>query len=188
MSEELDEYSFEQKERLARRIQKLKKQKYFIDIENIIVKYNPDLDITTNPHGKFMYFQDLKKETYYALEKYMRKIFKLKTFSDSDYTPYLSEIIKYSEDDDPFTNNPRLRYSNQERNIIKRKIYDKQINNQDSEYDNDVNRFISSEELSVNTGNEKIINTIEKNISQNNVFVKRKTIKVSKNEKVISSN
>lgn len=58
---DLTDYSFEQKERLARRIQKLKKRRYLSDIESIIIKHNPNLDITTNPSGKFMYFQDLKK-------------------------------------------------------------------------------------------------------------------------------
>ena len=146
MSCELPDYTFEQKERLARRIQKLKKQKYLIDIENIITKYNPNLDITTNPHGKFMYFQDLKKETYYKLEKYVQKILKLKTLSETSDNQYNSDLSKYSEDDDQFTNNPKLRYSNKERNLIKRKLYDKQINN----------------------------NVITENISNNNVFVKRK--------------
>ena len=156
MSSELPDYSFEQKERLARRIQKLKKQKYLTDIESIIIKHNDDLDITTNPHGKFMYFQDLKKETYYALEKYVRKILKLKTISEtSDNAQYTSEIIKYSEDDDPFSNNPKLRYSNKERNLIKRKIYDRQINNQGSDSDSEINRFQSSTEDN-NKNNENI--------------------------------
>lgn len=183
MSEELADYSFEQKERLARRIQKLKKQKYLMDIESIITKYNPDLDITTNPSGKFMYFQDLNKKTYYALDKYIRKILKYSALSETSENATYSEIIKYSENDDPFSNNPKLRYSNKERNLIKRKIYDKQINEDNSQSENltlstEDNKQIKSESTSTPT----------QFVSQNNVFVKRKTsanssTKTNKNNK-----
>lgn len=197
MSDELteEEYSFEQKERLARRIQKLRKPKYFKDIENIITKHNPDLDITTNPSGKFMYFQDLKSGTYYALEKYVNKILKLKTFSETsagagananasagaNASPgFSSEITKYSEndEDDTFSNNSRLKYSNKERNLIKRKIYDKKINTTDDEV-NELNEFRSSTEektkldSSTDIAN-KEIKPEDKPVSQNNVFVKKK--------------
>lgn len=187
MSNETTEYTFEQKERLARRISKFKKQKYHQDIEKIITKFNPELDITTNPHGKFMYFHDLKKETYYALEKYVKKILKFKTLSETSDTQYASEIIKYSEDDDPFSNNPKLRYSNKERNIIKRKIYDNQINNEKSDYVNEIDHLRSNTEddndVDLEKQNSQIItesaNIIlaQEKISQNNVFVKRKTTK-----------
>lgn len=143
-------YPFEQKEKLARRIQKLNKRKYFADIEEIITQYNPELDMMANPSGKFMYFQDLNNETYYVLEKYLRYI---KNNCDNSYSnncsnninkhdsnnnntetsenAYLSsENIKYSYEEEPYINEPRLRYSNKERNLIKRKIYEKQINEQ----------------------------------------------------------
>jgi hypothetical protein len=145
MSTEGKEYSFEQKERLARRIQKLRKPKYFRDIENIITAHNPDLDITTNPSGKFMYFQNLKTETYIALEKYVNKILKLKTISetsDSISTTMTPEITKYSDDNEEA--DLMLKYSNKERNLIKRKLYDASMHDKEA-------------------------------VSQNNVFVKRKT-------------
>lgn len=199
MFNELPDYSFEQKERLARRIQKLRKQMYISDIESIIIKYNPDLDITTNPHGKFMYFQDLKKETYYKLERYVRKILKIKTLSETSENPqHISEIIKYSEDDEPFSNNPKLRYSNKERNLIKRKIYDKQINGEQSDSASEINKFRSSSEennTEQNTGKENELKNIEKeptqikiqeNVPQNNVFVKRKTTRTHNSSRIIS--
>lgn len=181
---DLTDYSFEQKERLARRIQKLKKRRYLSDIESIIIKHNPNLDITTNPSGKFMYFQDLKKETYYALDKYVRKILKFRTLSEtSENTQYSSELTKYSEgDDDPFSNNPKLRYSNKERNLIKRKLYDKHVNDQGLELE----QLNKQEEIS-NTllDPEKLQDSQIQQISQNNVFVKRSTPKVTKTSKKI---
>ena len=150
------EYSFEQKERLARRIQKIKKQKYLVDVVSIITKYNPELDITSNPSGQFMYFQDLTNDTYYALEKYLNKIIKSKTMTDtSDNTLSHSDTKKYSDNDDIFDNNYKLKYSNKERNIIKRKIYDHQVNSQNSD----------SEECTINDND--ILdsqNEVEKNI------------------------
>lgn len=123
-----EDYSFEQKERLARRIQKLKKPKYYAEIERIITEYNPELDITTNPSGKFMYFQNLRQETYHVLDEYVHKIIRQRELSEtSEGTKYSSEVAKYSEDEDPFSRNSRLRYSNKERNLIKRKIYDRSI-------------------------------------------------------------
>src|SRR5437660_892093 len=79
-------YSFEQKEKLARRIQKLKKEKHFIDIQDIIMKHNPDINITTNPSGHFMYFQNLRVETYFAIEKYIKKVTMGQFLSESSET------------------------------------------------------------------------------------------------------
>ena len=135
MTEQQEEYSFEEKERLVKRIQKLRKQKYFDDIEEIIVKNNPELEVTTNVSGKYMYFDGLTTETYYQLDKYIKKILKNKI--ESTIAPELtSDVVKYSEDD-PFGNsNSKMKYSNRERNLIKRKMYEKQINNEDSPMDN----------------------------------------------------
>lgn len=161
MSVDVPEYSFEQKERLARRIQKLRKHKYLNDIQNIITKYNQDLDITSNPSGKFMYFQNLKKETYYVLDKYVQKILRLKALSETnDAAQYSSEITRYSEDD-VFVNDPAVRYSNTERNIIKRKIYDRQIIDQQLES--------ATENL------DQLKLSDEQSKSENNVFVRRKS-------------
>ncbi|AYV76689.1 MAG: hypothetical protein Terrestrivirus11_30 [Terrestrivirus sp.] len=141
-------YSFEQKEKLARRIQKLKKEKHFCDIQDIITKHNPEINITTNPSGHFMYFQNLRTETYFAIEKYIKKVTMGQFLSESSdaYSTQnthsetkkdtLSESKKYSSEEEHFSSNPKLKYSNREKNLIKRKNYDKQINgdNQSSYY------------------------------------------------------
>ncbi|AYV83574.1 MAG: hypothetical protein Hyperionvirus8_58 [Hyperionvirus sp.] len=134
------EFSFEQKERLARRIQKLKKPKYYLEIEKIITDNNPQLDITENPSGKFMYFQNLTSETYVALEKYVRKILKVRVASlseDGGVLKLSSPALSSENAEDPFlsnsTGNGKLKYSNKERNLIKRKMYDEEINKEQSE-------------------------------------------------------
>src|SRR5579872_4548923 len=133
-------YSFEQKEKLARRIQKLKKEKHFCDIQDIITRHNPEINITTNPSGHFMYFQNLRTETYFVIEKYFKKVTMGQFLSESSDTystqnthsetkrDALSESKKYSSEEEHFSSNPKLKYSNREKNLIKRKNYDKQIN------------------------------------------------------------
>ena len=182
----MDDYSFEQKEKLAKKIQKLKKEKNFMDIMDIISKYNPDINITTNPSGQFMYFQNLKAETYYVIEKYIKKVSVVRYVSENSETfntqnshinsiisaisenSENSEITENSEnrttlsDEEKFSDNPRLKYSNKERNLIKRKNYDELISCQNE--DNKIN----------NINNEKI-------------FVKRKSSSNKKND-VISDN
>jgi hypothetical protein len=88
------EYTFERKEKLAKQIQKLKKQQYFLDIKNIIVKYNPEIIITTNQSGHFLYFQNLKTETYFAIEKYIRKNITKQIIINNDNNDNNDKVIK----------------------------------------------------------------------------------------------
>lgn len=170
------EYSFEQKEKLVEQIQKLKKEQHFIDILEIITKHNPDINITENQNKKLMYFQNLKPITYIEIEKYIKKttikrfLSKSSDNTDTQNTHINSENLqddmkKSSTDNEPFSDNPRLKYSNKEKNLIKRKKYDEQINNQELEF---------SESEKDNSLNES------RNINEDDlkkIFVKRKTIK-----------
>jgi len=70
-------YSFEDKERIVHHINKLKKKKYFNEIEQIIIKYNPDINITITSSGKYLYFHNLNELTYYNLDMYIKNVSKL---------------------------------------------------------------------------------------------------------------
>jgi hypothetical protein len=202
-------YSFEQKEKLARRIQKLKKEKHFFDIQDIITKHNPDINITTNPSGHFMYFQNLRFETYYAIEKYIKKVTMGQFLSETSETystqntqsdsrkTYLSDSVsetpknkdsliddikKYSSEDEPFSTNPKLKYSNREKNLIKRKNYDKQING--SLCDN-----ISLESnVSILSDNTEKITTNNDNILQDSDCYKTLSVEINKDESDSANN
>ena len=168
----MDEYSFEQKEKLARRIQKLKKEKHFADIRDIIIKYNPDINITTNPSGHFMYFQNLRNDTYFAIEKYIKKVSVIKYVSESNDTfntensqnddKIVSSLSNMSEDEQ-FSDNPRLKYSNREKNLIKRKNYDELIKSQN----NDVIEISDISESDKITESNKLQNTQNTQNTQN---------------------
>lgn len=180
------EYSYEQKEKLAKRIQKIKKEKHFIDIQDIILKYNPDININTNQSGSFMYFQNLKIETYFALEKYLKKIRAEKLTSESNINIHTNDITmtethksetEMSDNHDDmynFVNNPKLKYSIREKNIIKRKKYDKQINDQLEENHLDDKQFDKQAEkhqTDVTTPN-----------TSSNIFLKKKDKKSGKSK------
>lgn len=194
MNNECVEYSFEQKEKLARNIQKLKKESQYKAIQDIILKHNPEINITTNPSGHFMYFQNLKVGTYYAIEKYIKKITITKSMkrftSDNDALetsePYetidsqsyssfaVSERdrsdrpdrldkcerlegvkVNIPENNEQFTNNPKLKYSNREKNLIKRKNYDEEIKNQELLYSH---KHSSDSNTNTNTENNSVLN------------------------------
>lgn len=118
---DMDEFTFEQKEKLARKIQKLKNGKYYCDVHNIIKNHNPNINITTNSSGHYMYFHNLSAITYNELDKYINNVSKKKEKMLNEATIDSYNII--NTENEQFSGNPRLRYSNQEKNLIKRKNY-----------------------------------------------------------------
>lgn len=132
-------YSFADKEKLAYKINKLNKRKYFNDIKNIIVKYNPNIETTNSSRGIFLRFQDLNDITYRCIDKYLKNIkcYEKTTMTDS--------TIKTNDDYNDFDIFPdSIKYSNREKSIIKRKKYDAYINNQDSLDSDDINMVTNS--------------------------------------------
>ena len=122
----MNNYTYEQKEKLARRINKIKNKKKLIDILKIIQK-DPSYDgMTENNNGIFLLFHKLTNETYYRIEKYFKK--NMNTTSDDLISESTNNIdISYSNDFD-LDNQSKFKYSNKEKCIIKRKLYDNALN------------------------------------------------------------
>ena len=99
------------KERLAKRISKLKKRKYFDDIIMIIKKHNPKIEITSNNNGCYLYFHNLVESTYQELENYVNSLPK-KTMTKNDY-----DYIRYVNEDEELDKS----YSNEEKLLIMQK-------------------------------------------------------------------
>lgn len=134
-------YTQNAKEKLAEEIQQLKKKKDLVRVVNIIIEdsviqeklNNPeDNPFTENSNGMFMFFHILKTTTYKKLEKLLSKIKnERKEQKDSntassekrDYRPYFHDEFPSERH-----MSPRLRYSNREKNLMKRKKYDQEIN------------------------------------------------------------
>lgn len=119
------EYSHERKKKLANTIGKLKKRDNLIKILTIIKENNPDLETSNNNNGVFMMFHNLNDKTYEKIEEFLKE---LKSKSTSESLSETSEKIEYQPyamDEFPSQDvlSPKLKYSNKEKNIIKRKKY-----------------------------------------------------------------
>lgn len=125
-------YTTEEKEKLARKIGLIKNKEHLIKIGKIIMADKKCQGFTSNNNGSFTYFHILSDSTYSKIEKFINKIRKKKldktksdTFSETatfDYQPYSQE--EYQPENEF---NTKLKYSNKEKNLIKRKLYDKAI-------------------------------------------------------------
>jgi hypothetical protein len=134
----MNNYTYEQKEKLARRINKIKNKQKLIDILKIIQK-DPSYDgMTENNNGIFMLFHKLTNDTYYKIDKYLKKNFN--TTSDDPLTDSQSINIDSYTNDFDLDNQSKFKYSNKEKCIIKRKLYNNALNdlvNNDNDDDND---------------------------------------------------
>lgn len=144
-------YSFEELEKMADKISKIKKRKILEEIRDIIIKNNPNIKITENSNGLFFHFHNLSNETYDKINILIKKLTKSKKNSDSDQLS--SEYIPYSNEEFPFNTTSKLKYSNKEKNLIKRKIYDSEINGENESTDDIKNE----------------------NNQMSNIFIKKKT-------------
>lgn len=124
----MNEYSLKKKKQLAKKIGKIKNKKILCEICYIIKKNNNVNSNEVNRH-LFMYFHNLSSKTYHEIEKYLdgHKLKKVKktnsVVSEDDFKPY-------SQDDLPSQKHlsPKLKYSNREKSLIKRRRYDDKLN------------------------------------------------------------
>jgi hypothetical protein len=122
----MESYSYEKKKRMAETISKLKKN----DMREILkIIYEDNKNITENQNGLFMLFNKLDNGTYCKIDNYLKSIKKKKynTQSTSENKTYdENSSIEYDQLD------PKLKYSNKEKNIIKRQRYDSQLNSENN--------------------------------------------------------
>ena len=118
-------YSKDNKERLVTKINKLGKKEHFVSVFNIIQKHEQkpvkEIGNTTT-----MFFHDLKDDTYREIDKFLKLVSKKKTTTE---TTENTEYKPYSQDEYPLQKNisPKLKYSNKEKNLIKRRQYDENL-------------------------------------------------------------
>lgn len=130
-------YTFDEIENLMNKINKIKNKKYLEKIRDIILHYNPKVQITENSNGIFIYFHNLfNPDTYLAINNFIKNIHKNPPSSDNNsdiklsYNDSHSDIklsdnllSKSIDDQDTLYDNSKLKYSNKEKNIIRRKNY-----------------------------------------------------------------
>lgn len=128
-------YDYSRKMELVKKIQKIKKSDYLINIFKIIKIYSKKYNINNN--GIFVFFHDLSDEAYESIENYVNSIYKLHKKSsnkiniyDSEYSE--SQIIQSILSDTIELNNEK-ELSNKEKVIKRRKNYAKYLDqNQDN--------------------------------------------------------
>jgi hypothetical protein len=126
-------FNYDKKKNLAKKIEKIKKKKYLVNILKIIIQNEPDKKFIENDNGIFMFFHNYKNDTYVKIKNYIEKIKKKKkntisedsqTLSDNKYMPYENEILELSEN-----KNNSIKLSNKEKNLIKRKVFNNKLTN-----------------------------------------------------------
>lgn len=126
-------FSHKRKERLANKISKIKRKKDLVKVYEIIQSDNDQY--VENNNGLFFMFHSLKPETYKKLEKFIVEINNKRTNCvDSATSEDKLEYKPYAQDE--FSLSPKLKYSNKEKNLIKRRQYDKDVSNENVVYKN----------------------------------------------------
>lgn len=165
-------YSHEKKRKLAERISKSRKRD-MVEIFKII--YEDNKNITENQNGLFMLFHKLNDTTYHKIELYLKSVNKKKTIEEQnrssencekkEYRPYIKDDFVEQEQ-----LNPKLKYSNKEKNIIKRQRYDNQLNN-----DNINESGIVYQKFDVGILSDSETNSDKKNNSDKIIITDKKT-------------
>lgn len=119
----MSSYSYEKKKRLADKISKIKKKEDMVKVLEII--YEDNKNITENQNGLFMLFHNLDDATYIKLEAYLKTLSKRKNINSvtSESISEKKEFKSYVQDD-LIQDGINMKYSNKERNLIKRSRYD----------------------------------------------------------------
>lgn len=122
-------YDSEKKKRLANRISKVKNKKHLVHIYEIISKNN--VNITENNNGMYMYFQDLSNSTYKELDIYLKSIRKNTESNNETLSTEKKEYTPYTQDEFPDQEylGAKLKYSNKEKNIVKKKLFNQHMSN-----------------------------------------------------------
>ena len=159
-------YKYDDMEKLSQKIKKLKKKKYLEEIRDIIITNNPKLNITENSYGIYLCFNELTNDTFIKLEKYVKKCLELEEVkkNNSDFNFINSFQSDKNEEkknhNNFFDTNSRLKFSNKEKNLLKKRLYDKalkinsEINDCEKNYLNSIT-LSTSETIDKNDKNDK---------------------------------
>jgi hypothetical protein len=122
-------YDHNKKMELVKKINKIKKKEYLINIFKIILLHSKDY--TENNNGVFVFFHNLNDETYDNIESYVNKIYKMHKKSSSNnlniYNSELSDSQNLLSDTIEIDNDNDKNLSNKEKLIMRRKKYEKYL-------------------------------------------------------------
>jgi len=167
------QFPIDKKKKLASKISELRNKEDLKKIKKIIFETNPNIAVNKDSGGILMFFQNLNIETYFNLENYLKEIEirkitnrtnkitrsseKLQNGSDSACNK-LSDRMLFNSNDQK---NAEFKYSNKEKNIIRKKEYAIQT---------------QSEHDEARLEDKKLIVRNDKNIKKNNTIFSKNDI------------
>lgn len=132
-------YTYEQIEKLSRKISNIRNKACIVDIVGIIKKHNPSIKFVGMKAKTSIIFDKLSDETYVEIEQYLldNKIMKNISSIETEVLPIkkeTSEVYDPSEFEEreevPYENKSKLKYSNREKTLIRKQSYAKAITEQ----------------------------------------------------------
>lgn len=118
-------YDHTKKMEIKKKIEKIKKKEYLLDIFKIITSESKDY--SENNNGVFIFFHDLSDETYKKVENYVDNIYKLyKNNINNNSASIFNSEISESINDYPDKNNDK-NLTNKEKMILRRKKYEEYL-------------------------------------------------------------
>jgi len=119
------EYKIEDIRKILSKIENLKDRKHIEKVKKIIFDENPDVSTIKKSSGVLLFFHNLTQDTYKKLELFFCK---LETEKISRIATTLTESCDRTLSDiDSEKNEPRIKLSNAEKKLIKKKEYHKEI-------------------------------------------------------------
>jgi len=124
------------KKKIASRISKIRNKEELVNIFNIIKEEKKNNHVTENNNGLFMYFHDLEDSTYEKIEKEIKRINNKKKRIHSENngsetnSSEIQEYKPYSQEEFPSQSgiSAKLKFSNKEKNLLKREKYNNKMN------------------------------------------------------------
>lgn len=109
-------------------------------IYKIIKECNPKIEVTSNSSGALLFFHNLSDNTYIKLDEYLNSLDKEELKRIKNTITRNSEILNTemmtSENYTETLEDSRFKLSNKEKNIIKRKEYEKELEGSEHSDDN----------------------------------------------------
>jgi hypothetical protein len=119
----ITKFSHDKKMEIKKKIEKIKKKEYLVDIFKIIEQAK---EFTENTNGVFFFFHDLPDEIYEKLDNYVNNIYKLHKKNTSVSNVLNSEISETINDTSDKNIDKHL--TNKEKVIFRRKKYEEYLN------------------------------------------------------------
>lgn len=123
--------TYDEKKEIIDKITNMKSKKILANI--FAITYNEKKKFSQNTNGIFINYNDVSDETFNKIDAYITEHTKVKVVSVAEDN---NKYQPYTEDEFPENNvfSPKLKFSNREKNFIKRKRYEENMDRENNEH------------------------------------------------------